>query len=256
MTLVKERKYIGHILVVPDEVNEGLVCIEEILPPKIVLLPMYIARLESYTEKECRRIFREIALIVKLSHDNGMAHRNLLLTNLLVNKEVSVGSRRPESDNCLFTKEYCFFFHCQGGVLLRGLQYAQAVQADHPLTGHFGYLYSWYAFKAPEIDSEFFHDKSVDLWSLGAALYMMLTALPPFRGDGVDLITNKHEGRVVFDTVIPSLPAQQLVRGLLQADPKMRLTIEQVLRSEWMVEADDVLDACDLSLAHAFMQDF
>lgn len=53
-------------------------------------------------------------------------------------------------------------------MLVRGLQYAQALAKDQPLTGHFGYLYNWYAFKAPEIDSEFFHDKSVDLWSLGA----------------------------------------------------------------------------------------
>ena len=141
-------------------------------------------------------------------------------------------------------------------MVLRGLHYAQAVQANQPLTGHFGYLYSWYAFKAPEIDSEFFHDKSVDLWSLGAALYMLLTALPPFRGDGAELITNKHSGNVVFDTVVPSPPAQRLVEGLLQADPQNRLTIEQVLVSEWMVETDDVLDSYDLSLAHAFMQDF
>jgi len=54
--------------------------------------------------------------------------------------------------------------------MIRGLQYAQAIAADSPLTGHFGYLYSWYAFKAPEIDSDFFHDKTVDLWSLGATI--------------------------------------------------------------------------------------
>jgi serine/threonine protein kinase len=124
------------------------------------------------------------------------------------------------------------------------------------LTGHFGYLYSWYAFKAPEIDNDFFHDKTVDIWSLGAFIYMMLTALPPFRGDGADLIANKHNGNVVFDTVLPSSAAQRLVRSLLQVNPADRPTIEQVLDAEWMIEADDVLGNYDLTLAKTFLSDW
>jgi serine/threonine protein kinase len=96
----------------------------------------------------------------------------------------------------------------------------------------------------------------VDNWSLGAALYMLLTSLPPFRGDGVDLITNKHCGNVVFDTVVPSPASQSLVRALLEPDPKKRISIEQVLDSQWMIEADEVLESYDLSLAQALLQDF
>lgn len=140
--------------------------------------------------------------------------------------------------------------------MMRGLQYAQAVQDDQPLTGHFGYLYSWYAFKAPEIDSDFFHDKSVDIWSLGALLYMLLTALPPFRGDGSELIRNKHAGYVVFDMVVPSKAAQDLVIALLQVNAPDRLTIDEILNSEWMIEADDALANHDLTLGQAIMQDF
>jgi serine/threonine protein kinase len=124
------------------------------------------------------------------------------------------------------------------------------------LTGHFGYLYSWYAFKAPEIDSELFHDKSVDIWSLGAVLYMLLTSLPPFRGDGVELITNKHCGNVVFDSVLPSFSSQRLVQALLQPTPQNRLSFEEIFASEWMIESDDVLDAYDLSLTQLLFKDF
>ena len=139
---------------------------------------------------------------------------------------------------------------------MRGLQYAQEIKYDQPLTGHFGYLYSWYAFKAPEIDSELFHDKTVDNWSLGAALYMLLTALPPFRGDGVDLIKHKHRGEVVFDIVVPSNASQNLVRGLLHPNPKKRMTINQVLQSEWMTAADSELVRNDLSLTQSSLEDF
>jgi serine/threonine protein kinase len=139
---------------------------------------------------------------------------------------------------------------------LRGLQYAQEIKHDQPLTGHFGYLYSWYAFKAPEIDSELFHDKTVDNWSLGAALYMLLVALPPFRGDGVDLITHKHRGEVVFDVVVPSDASQSLVRALLHPNPRKRMTIDQVFGSEWMTAADSVLVNKDLTFAQVQFMDF
>jgi len=139
-------------------------------------------------------------------------------------------------------------------VTVRGLQYAQAITRDFPLTGHFGCAYSWFAYKAPEIDSELYHDKTVDLWSLGATIYALLCEIPPFRGEGADLVINKHEGNVVFDMIVPSDAAQNLVRGLLQADPTKRLTIEEVLKSEWMVEKDDVLARRDLSLTQSMMQ--
>jgi hypothetical protein len=56
--------------------------------------------------------------------------------------------------------------------------------------------------------------------------------------------------------VIPSEPAQKLVSGLLQAVPEKRLTIEQVLDSEWMIEADDLLDSIDLSIGRDLMRDW
>lgn len=85
---------------------------------------------------------------------------------------------------------------------------------------------------------------------------MLLTALPPFRGDGVVLVGNKHSGNVVFDTVVPSRSSQQLVMGLLQPNPQNRLTIEEVLNSEWMNKPDYELESNDLSLTHAIIQDF
>lgn len=137
---------------------------------------------------------------------------------------------------------------------MRGLQYAQEIKYDQPLTGHFGYLYSWYAFKAPEIDSELFHDKTVDNWSLGAALYMLLTAFPPFRDEGVDLIKHKHCGEVVFDIVVTSSASQNLVRALLHPNPRERMTIDQVLNSTWMTMADSVLVQYDLNVTQSNLE--
>lgn len=89
--LLAERKYLGRIIAEPGGNNEGKICVEETTPApsSVEVLPRFIANLNAYTEKECRRLVRDIALIIKKLHDNGMAHRNLLLTNLLVDRTVS-----------------------------------------------------------------------------------------------------------------------------------------------------------------------
>ena len=170
---------------------------------------------------------------------------------------------------------------------MKGLKFVQLILENQPLTGHFGYEYEWYAFKAPEIDSEFVHDKSVDLWSLGVmictyqnkcslCLYfcvrgftgtyrvaiveyhtdMLLTGLCPFRGGGLDLMDAEHRGEYEFDVVVPSRQAQDLVRGLLEVDVSLRFTIDQVLNHEWMIEADDYLERFDLDLAKSNLSEW
>jgi serine/threonine protein kinase len=90
--LLEQRKYTGRIVDEPSgERNSGLICLEEPAPRETKsaeIFPRYIANLATYTERECRSLIREVALIIKQSHDNGMAHRNLLLTNLLVDRAV------------------------------------------------------------------------------------------------------------------------------------------------------------------------
>jgi serine/threonine protein kinase len=142
----------------------------------------------------------------------------------------------------------------QGKVSVKGFEFSQPIVEGRPLTGHFGYLYGWFAFKAPEIDTAFFHDQSVDLWSLGAIVYMLLTGLPPFRGNGAELVEAKRNGRVVFDVVQPSDAAQDLVRSLLQVQPEQRLTITEVLQQQWMTADDSFLENFDLSLSLSMMQ--
>jgi serine/threonine protein kinase len=81
-----------------------------------------------------------------------------------------------------------------------------------------------------------------------------LTGLPPFRGDGAELVDAKRDGRVIFDVVQPSDAAQQLVHSLLQVRPDKRLTISEVLQHEWMTADDSFLENFDLSLSLSMMQ--
>lgn len=86
--LIRNQKYIGKIITEDNSNTEGLICIEEIPPKTTSSIAEYIVRLPIYTEMHCRVIFRQIVDIIKLCHDNGLAHRNLLFTSLLVDSRV------------------------------------------------------------------------------------------------------------------------------------------------------------------------
>jgi serine/threonine protein kinase len=86
--LIRNQKYIGKIIAVNFGDNNGLICIEEIAPPTALSISKYIVSLPNYTEMHCRVIFRQIVEIIKLCHDNGLAHRNLIFTSLLVDTRV------------------------------------------------------------------------------------------------------------------------------------------------------------------------
>lgn len=124
------------------------------------------------------------------------------------------------------------------------------------MTGHFGYYYEQFAFKAPEVDSAFFHDESVDLWSLGAIFYMMLTGTAPFTGNAAELFEKKRNGIVKFEIFSPSEAAQDLVFNLLRVNPRERLTIDGVFTHEWMTMPSQYLESVDLSLALGIIRDW
>jgi serine/threonine protein kinase len=66
----------------------------------------------------------------------------------------------------------------------------------------------------------------------------------------------KHRGEYDFDVVVPSRPARDLVRGLLEVDVSLRFTIDQVLNHEWMIEAHDYLERFELDLARANLSEW
>ncbi len=86
------------------------------------------------------------------------------------------------------------------------------------------------------------YDKSVDCWSLGVIIYMMLGRHLPF-----DSADDKEIGQKtifqsinfihnVWDSV--SADGKDLISKLLVKDPKQRINIKDVLEHQWIVNKD------------------
>jgi serine/threonine protein kinase len=85
---------------------------------------------------------------------------------------------------------------------------------------------------------------------------MMLTGLPPFRGDGLDLVDAKHAGIFDFELVTPSGGAQRLTRRLLNIMPEERYTIQDILHDPWIEADGSYLEQFDLDFARVQNQDW
>ena len=82
------------------------------------------------------------------------------------------------------------------------------------------------------------HDRNVDLWCLGVLCYEFLYGNPPFE-------TKSHQETyqkiVKIDLKFPDNPeissgAQDLIKKLLQKDPKNRLPLEEVMKHSWITD--------------------
>lgn len=75
--------YHGYVVGATGEGPDGMICVEEHIPPDVFPLPEYISQRGSYTEMDCRFLCKELAEIIQTMHREGMAHRNLHMENVL-----------------------------------------------------------------------------------------------------------------------------------------------------------------------------
>ncbi|OQR95282.1 aurora-like protein kinase [Achlya hypogyna] len=87
---------------------------------------------------------------------------------------------------------------------------------------------------APEMVQHQPHDEAVDIWTLGVLMYECIVGQPPFEADGT---AATYERILRVDLHFPdhvSAAAQDLLRQILQKDPRQRPSLACILAHPWI----------------------
>lgn len=190
-----------------------------------------ISQSRRMTERAAASMFRQLARAVADCHALGIAHRDIKLENVLIAEPVDPSFFRASgSDVDRLSPQLRL---CDFGLAVR----CSPARPMRAMVGSAFYI-------APEVVNRQGYTLAVDVWSLGASLYLLLSGTVPF-GHGA---TKKAE---VYEAIRSqplqlsgkawervSSSAKELVGGMLERDPAKRYTVEQVLEHPWLQGGD------------------
>lgn len=159
-----------------------------------------------FKEAEILLIFTQMCLALNQLHRRKMLHRDIKTPNIFLTTTGLI-----KLGDFGFSREYDSTVSGDVGSTFCGTPY---------------YL-------APELWNQAPYSKKADMWSLGIVLYELMALRKPFSGSSVrDLVANVMSGR--FDALpehySPAL--RQLCVDLLNSDPRMRPSIDQVFHCD------------------------
>ncbi|CAH9128609.1 unnamed protein product [Cuscuta epithymum] len=161
-----------------------------------------------YTERAAAGVMKTIVEVVQMCHMHGVMHRDLKPENFLfANKKETAMLKTIDFGLSVFFKP---------GEIFNEIVGSPYYMAPEVLKRNYG----------PE----------VDIWSAGVILYILLCGVPPFWAE-----TEQGVAQAIIRSVVDfkrdpwpkvSDNAKDLVKKMLNPDPKKRLTAEQVLVAE------------------------
>lgn len=167
----------------------------------------YIKKKSFLSEIEAKEIFRQIALGIMHLHSKGIVHRDIKCENILIDKGfgVHVIDFGFASDTNTMMDTYC----------------------GSPL------------YVAPELITRKKYTQSVDIWSMGIILYIMVTGIVPFNGDNIQqLFKNIMQTKPAF-TPFMSRDLINLLEGMLRKDENIRFQMDDIMSHPWLKDTFD-----------------
>jgi serine/threonine protein kinase len=165
------------------------------------------------SEPEARTLFTQLLKAVNYLHNQSIAHRDLKPENILLDGQgnIKISDFGLARFDATHMQSLCGTPHYVAPEVIRlGL-------GNSTVTGY---------------------GKEVDMWSLGVSLYHMLTGHLPFtESERMALFAKIEKGEYDFPQQLwgaISEDSRDLVKKLLDINPKTRLTAKQALRHSWI----------------------
>ncbi|KAG2686032.1 hypothetical protein I3843_10G149000 [Carya illinoinensis] len=166
-----------------------------------------------YTERAAAGVTRTIVEVVQLCHKHGVIHRDLKPENFLfANKKENSPLKAIDFGLSIFFKP--------------GERFSEIVGSPY--------------YMAPEVLKRNYGPE-IDIWSAGVILYILLCGVPPFWAESEQGVAQAILRGLIDFKRDPwpniSETAKDLVKQMLEPDPKLRLTAKQVLEHPWLQNA-------------------
>lgn len=191
----------------------------------------FVAANGAIGEDATRIITKQILRGIHYVHKLGISHRDLKPDNILIMSDDPIMIKISDfglakiSDNSTFMKTFC-------GTL--------AYVAPEIITGKYG------SSQVSQTSQTMLYDNSVDIWSLGCLVYVLLTSHLPFNGKTQPQMFNKiksgdyHTSPLKLHQI--SEVGLDFIKNCLIVKPEDRFTTETALNHKWIRDVDDGMD--------------
>jgi len=169
----------------------------------------YIVAHGYLTDFESRKLFKQIVSAISFIHSKNIVHRDIKPENILIDSNFS--AKLADFGLCHMT--------CAKSLL------------STPCGSPF--------YAPPEIIENIEYDgKKSDIWSLGVVLYTMTTGtLPWTESSQQKLFEEIRFGQIVIPSSL-SPDLKEILSKMLQRDPALRPSADEILKTEWLSESD------------------
>lgn len=173
----------------------------------------YVRKRRKLSEDYAKNLFKQILEALQYCHKLNILHRDIKLDNIILDSE--------------------------GVIKVGDFGVSKIINPTELMYDQWGTP----AYIAPEIlKDKGYRGFGIDIWSAGVVLYAMLYGTVPFRAQNMnDLHDMIIKAKYTLKPEI-SEEARDLLRGILEVDPKKRLTISQILAHSWFRDSNADLE--------------
>lgn len=195
---------------------------------------------KPFSEEILQFVMKKVVDGLYYLHKRKILHRDLKLDNILVNFPNDEDKR---SINMLNSE-----------IKIIDFGFARFLQQDDLAQSVLGSPMNMdpqilYKLKKMDGKENFGYDEKADIWSLGTIAYEMITGVPPFDANSYDELLEKiNKGQYSFPNKLKlSKQSISFINGLLQYDPKLRFSVDDLIYHEFLTVDCSKFEKLDLN---------